>query len=186
MRSNRSAIWFALGVAVLALIVRLVPHAPNFVPVGALALFAGAYLPKRWGFLVPVIVMGVSDVFVGLYDFKLMGIVYGSFLVMVSLGYMMRGRVSPLSVGFGALGGSVFFFLATNFAVWAFSSWYPSTFAGLMTAYAMGLPFFRMTILGNLFYSTVVFGAYAALKSPVMEGLYRSAANGIRLAFGRR
>ncbi len=170
MRSNRLVWWFVGWVALLTVLLRLLPHAPNFTPVGALALLAGTHLPKRWGLVLPVLVLGISDFFIGFYDYRLMLAVYGSFLVIVVLGGLLRVKVSSLRVGFGALGGSVLFFLFTNFAVWAFSSWYPLTLGGLISAYAMGIPFFKMTLLGDLFYSTVFFGAYEVIK---IAGLYR-------------
>jgi hypothetical protein len=170
MRNNKSVLWFVGGIALFTIILRLLPHAPNFTPVGALALFSGAYLSKRLGFIVPIVVMGVSDFFIGFYDYKLMLVVYGSLLAIVGLGSLIQKNASSLRVGLGTLGGSVVFFISTNFAVWALSSWYPPTFDGLMTTYAMGIPFFRMTLLGDLFYTAVFFGAYKVIK---IAGLYR-------------
>ena len=37
---------------------------------------------------------------------------------------------------------------------------YEQTFRGLMQSYEMGLPFFRNTLLGDLFYVALLFGAY--------------------------
>jgi len=151
--------------AVLALILRLVPHSPNFVPVAALALWAGAYLPKRWGMTVPLAVMLASDALIGFYDWRLMFVVYASFALAVFVGWWVRKNRSVARVVVGSLVGSMFFFLATNFAVWAFSSWYPHNLAGLFETYAMGAPFFRNTVLGDLFYSGVLFGSYALIKA---------------------
>ncbi|MFA4818191.1 MAG: DUF6580 family putative transport protein, partial [Parcubacteria group bacterium] len=55
---------------------------------------------------------------------------------------------------------SITFFLVTNFAVWAFFDWYPHTWAGLITNFTLALPFFRNTLLGDVFYTGVLFGAY--------------------------
>ena len=41
---------------------------------------------------------------------------------------------------------------------------YPKTTAGLIECYTMGLPFFRNTLISNLFYATVLFGVYEAAK----------------------
>ncbi|MDD5710863.1 MAG: hypothetical protein PHV43_02060 [Candidatus Colwellbacteria bacterium] len=170
MRNNR-LLWLCAGAAVLlTIILRLLPHAPNFTPVGALFLFAGAFLPGRLKFIVPIIALGVSDFFIGFYDYKLMFVVYGSFLMMSVLGSLAGRKVSPLRIGLGSLGGSTFFFFATNFAVWIFSDWYAPTLGGLLSAYIMGIPFFRMTLLGDLFFSTLFFGAYETVK---IARLYR-------------
>jgi hypothetical protein len=170
MRSSSLVLWFVGIASVVTVALRLLPHAPNFTPVGALALFSGAYLTGYRKFWVPVIVMGVSDFFIGFYDYKLMLVVYSSFLVLVGLGSWLRGRVSPWRVGLGTIYGASCFFLLTNLAVWAFSSWYPHTLAGLFSAYTMGLPFFRMTLLGDLFYGAIFFGAYEFIK---VARLYR-------------
>ena len=44
-----------------AILLRLVPHMPNFAPIAALGLFGGAYLPKRYAIIVPLIAMVISD-----------------------------------------------------------------------------------------------------------------------------
>jgi hypothetical protein len=135
---------------------------PNFTPVGALALFVGAYLaPKyRWGLLLPLLLIFVSDLFIGFYDLKLMAVVYGSFLVYTGLGMLVAKRKSIATVFLGSMGGATLFYLTTNFAVWAFSSWYPHSVSGLLLSYTLALPFFKYTILGDLFFTGVLFGAY--------------------------
>src|SRR3989344_2559679 len=153
-------------IAVLSFGVRLIPHAPNFTSVGALALFAGAYLArKHWlGLFVPLFIMFFSDLFIGFYDFKLMAVVYGSFLLYALIGRVLP-KQNPLMVLGGALGGAVFFYLATNFAVWMFSPWYEKSVEGLMLSYTLALPFFRATLLGDLLFTGMFFGAYEFAKA---------------------
>jgi len=159
------SIIIGIALAALTIILRLVPHSPNFVPVAALALWAGAYLPKKWGVLVPMAVMFISDAIIGFYDWRLMLVVYASFAIMFFVGMWVRNNKSVSRVVLGSLSGSMFFFLATNFAVWAMSSWYAHNFTGLMEAYAMGAPFFRNTVLGDLFYNGMFFGVYALAEA---------------------
>jgi hypothetical protein len=40
---------------------------------------------------------------------------------------------------------------------------YSKDFTGLMSSYALGLPFFWNTLAGDLFYSAVLFGIYVAV-----------------------
>src|SRR5262245_62076319 len=50
----------AITLVVLAVVCRLltpVLHGWNFVPMGALALYAGARLPRRWAWVVPIVAM---------------------------------------------------------------------------------------------------------------------------------
>jgi len=57
-----------LGLILLGVVARLVPHLPNVTPVTAIALFGGAYLPKRWAILLPLAVMAISDVVIGFHQ----------------------------------------------------------------------------------------------------------------------
>jgi hypothetical protein len=80
------------------------------------------------------------------------------------LGFGLRGRVTaPRVLGYSLL-GSVLFFLVTNFGAWLGSPLYPQTGAGLVAAYAAGIPFFQNSLLGTLFYSTLMFGTFAWLR----------------------
>ena len=72
-------------------------------------------------------------------------------------------------------GKPVLFFLLTNFGAWMTSGLYAKTVAGLMQAYAAGIPFFQNSLLGNLVFAAVIFGGYhllqknvAALKQPAL------------------
>ena len=55
-------LFLILGLILVAAASRLVPHPSNFVPVGAMALFGAAALPKRWlAIVVPVLAFYLSD-----------------------------------------------------------------------------------------------------------------------------
>jgi hypothetical protein len=60
--------------------------------------------------------------------------------------------------------GSTLFFVFTNFGVWLGSSMYPQTWAGLVECYVAGIPFYKNTLAGTLFYSAVLFGGFALLR----------------------
>lgn len=68
-----------------------------------------------------------------------------------------------------AVAGSLVFFLLTNFGSFLTDPMYPKTAAGLMSAYAMGLPFLGNTIAGDLVFSGVLFGAFYFLKKQVPQ-----------------
>jgi hypothetical protein len=56
-----------VGMILAAAASRLIPHPPNFAPIGALALFGGAcFSSKRAAFLVPLAAMLLSDLAIGL------------------------------------------------------------------------------------------------------------------------
>ncbi|MDP2735291.1 MAG: hypothetical protein Q8P12_03725, partial [bacterium] len=114
---------FLLAAVALAVAGRLVPHAPNFTPVGALAVFAGLYLARtsKWALVLPLGVMFAADLAIGFYDFKLMAVVYGSILFYGIFGMLVRNKRSLGTITLATLAGSLLFYLTTNFAVWAFS-----------------------------------------------------------------
>ena len=177
--SNRSIApgpWVLVAMIVAAAMSRLLPHPPNFSPVEAIALFGGAYFASRaWAVLVPLAAMLISDVVLaalngGSYSFAnyfastSFWVVYGCIAVSAVLGFGLRGKVGGAKVLGYSLLGSVLFFLATNFGAWLGSTMYPQNGAGLVAAYAAGIPFFQWTVLGTLFYSALLFGGFALLR----------------------
>jgi hypothetical protein len=138
---------------------RLVEHPYNFTPIASAFLFFGAYFNRKY-LLIPIFSLIISDFFIGFYELELMITVYGSFVIIGFLGfYLKKKRDVYAYVGLPILSG-IIFFLITNGAVWMFSSWYPKTLAGLLSCYYMAIPFFKFTLLGNLFYSSIFFSAY--------------------------
>lgn len=150
----------AVLIVVFAVIARLLPHLPNFTPLGAAALFGGTYLNKKWALLLPIIAMVISDFFIGFDNILSRTFVYGSFLGAGLIGMWLRNHKNVKNTVLAAFGGSLLFFLVTNFGVWAFSEMYPKTFLGLATSYLMGIPFYRNTLIGDLFYTGILFGSY--------------------------
>ena len=157
-----------LSIALLFILIgislRLLPHPPNFAPIAALALFGGVYLSRKIAFILPMAAMMISDIFIGYYEFGLMIFVYGSFLLCVILAFWLKKHKKWYTVLGSSLFAALIFFFLTNFAVWIFTPWYAKTFAGLIQCYLIALPFFRNTLLGNLFYVTAFFGAYEIIK----------------------
>ena len=139
---------------------RLLPHPPNFSPISAIALFGGVYLSRKTALFLPIIAMVISDIFIGYYQPPLMIFVYGSFLITVILGFWLKKHKKWKIILGSSVLSAIIFFLLTNFAVWVFTPWYAKTFSGIVQCYLMALPFFRNTLLGNMFYTTVFFGLY--------------------------
>lgn len=152
-------IFIGIGVAL-----RLLPHPPNFAPIAAIALFGGVYLSKKLALVLPLIAMIISDIFIGIYDQKLMFFVYGSFILCVCIGFWLKNNKKLLTVFGSSVLGATTFFLITNFAVWAFTSWYDKSFAGLIQCYVMALPFLRNSLFGDLFYVVIFFSTYELLN----------------------
>jgi hypothetical protein len=168
MAENRIKIIFLLIISVFSVFARLLLHAPNFAPIGALAVISGGFLQKRYAIFLPLIVMLVSDYFIGFYEVKIMLSVYLSFLLYVVLGNFLGKDENLGKLTAGAFFGALLFFLITNFAVWAFSPWYPKDISGLLLSYTLALPFFKNTLLGDLFYTTTFFTAYQFVLKKVL------------------
>lgn len=147
---------------------------PNFAPVAALALFAGYYFRSAaLALCVPLGVMSLSDLFIGGYDWQMMGLVYGMLAAPVALRGFLRRFLDPRQASparaVGKVAGlvgcslcaSLAFFFATNFGSWLWFAMYDHTWAGLVQCYVQALPFFRYTLTGDLFFSLVLFGGYA-------------------------
>lgn len=146
---------------VLGAVARVIPHLPNATPIGAIALFGGAYLPKGQALIVPLLGMAVADFFLGSHS--TIAWVYGSFLLISLVGIYLKDRASVKNVFLASTFSSLLFFLVTNFGVWFSTSMYTKDLAGLGQSYLMGLPFLRNTLVGDLFYSGALFGAYYLL-----------------------
>ena len=78
---------------------------------------------------------------------------------MLWLGTTLKQNAGGFRILGSALAGSVAFFVVSNFAVWAAWDMYPRSFAGLLTCYDAGLPFFRHAVVGDLLFTTAMFGA---------------------------
>ena len=138
---------------------RLLPHPPNFTPIGAMALFSGAYLGRRpLAFAAPIGALLLSDVLLGFYHG--MATVYSATALIVLIGWFALRKVSPIRVGLAAISSSIVFFTITNFGMWLFSGLYPPTFTGLEACYVAAIPFFQNTLAGDLFYALLLFGGF--------------------------
>jgi hypothetical protein len=171
-----------LRFAVLALIIllaafsRLIPHMPNFSPLGAMSLFGAAYFSKKWqAFLIPIAATWISDLFIinvlysqyyPSFTFFYEGFYwqYGCYLLITFVAFFILKKVTPSRILLGALTSTMLFFLITNFGCFPGNPNYPQTINGLMTCYAAGIPFLKGTLLGDLFYAGVLFGSFALLQ----------------------
>ena len=148
-------------VILLAVILRLVPHPPNFAPIGAMALFGGAYLDKRYALVIPLFALFISDIFLGFHSTMIF--VYGSFIITGIIGIQLKSRKTVRNIIFASILSSLTFYFVTNLGVWLVTNIYPKTTSGLLESYVMALPFFQNTMLGDLFYSGVFFGSYSMI-----------------------
>ena len=167
MTINHARLLVLLTAIIAAAAMRLAPHPPNFTPIGAMALFSGAYLGRRGAIALaaPLGALLLSDLVLGFYAG--MATVYFSTALVVLIGWLALQRRSPIRIAGAALASSVVFFVLTNFGMWLSSGYYPLTLAGLQACYVAAIPFFQNSVAGDLFFSAVLFGGFALLERKV-------------------
>jgi hypothetical protein len=149
----------AIALVVLAVACRMSSayfHTWNLVPMGAIALCAGARLPRRWAWLVPVLAMLLSDIVLDYHQPRpflelTRWTIYGTFAVTSLLGPLANRRlIGPWLVPLLSLGSSTLFFVTSNLATWADGHLYPVTAAGLVECFVAAIPFYQQTVLADL------------------------------------
>jgi hypothetical protein len=162
---------------------RIIPHIPNYSPLGAIGLFGAAHFSKKWqAFLIPIAATWLSDLFINnviyaqyypkfTWFYEGFYWQYGSYLIITLTGLGILNKINIPKVLTGTLASTAIFFLVSNFGCWIGSTTYPQNFGGLITCYAAGIPFLKGTLLGDLFYSGVLFGTFALAqyKFPVLR-----------------
>jgi hypothetical protein len=155
--------WIVTLMIFAAAFVRLIPHPPNFAPIAAMALFGGAYFNKRWAaFMIPLAAMLITDLVLGFHE--TMWAVYLSFAIIVVIGMLMLKEIKIGNLFFASVISSVSFFIITNFGIWLSTSYYAKTSVGLAACFTAAIPFFHQTLLSDLFFVGVLFGAYHLVK----------------------
>ena len=161
-------------IIIVAAFSRIIPHMPNFSPLGAIGVFGVAHFSKKWlGVLIPITATWLSDLFINnvIYAKYTTSFVwfydgfywqYGCYILIAIAAIFIVKKVNVQNVFAGALASSAIFFLVSNFGVWISSTTYPHTFTGLMSCYTAGIPFFNSgTLPSDLFYAAILFGGYA-------------------------
>jgi hypothetical protein len=151
----------------LCVIFRLLPHAPNFAPVGATAVFSGRTLPRSTAVLVTLAAMAISDWGLSrLHGYPLFTVVtpfvYAGFALQTLLGRRLR-EVRGGSV-YAALSGATLFFVISNFGVWV-GGLYGHSASGLAACYLAALPFFGATLASDVVWTLVLTMAYRPLSA---------------------
>ena len=135
---------------------RIIPHPPNFAPVGATAVLAGRTMRPLTAIVVTLAAMTLSSAVLGwMHGWQAFGIgtlfVYSGFAAQVLIARALR-KVRGGAIGAALLGACVFF-AVSNFGVWAMGGLYPRTLAGLEACYIAALPFFGATLAGDVLWT---------------------------------
>jgi hypothetical protein len=161
-----------MGMLVLTSLSRLLPHPWNFSPLGAIAIFGGATIGYRYlNILIPLFYVWVSDLLVNniLYKSYFNEFVwfydgfywqYVNYVLISFLAYHVINSFKVYRIILFSIFSSLLFYLISNFGVWISGSLYPTDFQGLISCYVAGLPFLKGNLLGDLVYTSVLFGVY--------------------------
>lgn len=159
----RADLWMDLALVaflvVLDVVARLLPHAPGFLPVAASGFFAARMLRiPPLAVVVPVLAMVLSDAMLPGEDWRIQLVGFAAIAIPAVAGILTRRWTGVLPVVATVASCSVLFFVLSNGAVWAFSGMYPLTLSGLTQCYVLALPFLEKTLMGDLFWTGVLFG----------------------------
>jgi hypothetical protein len=162
----------------------------NFSPVAAVFLCSGAFLYRRAAFLLPLLVLFVSDLIINahyripLVDTRMIS-GYFCFLLFLVIGRWLgqRPRAKTLWMLGGAVSASLIFYVVTNSVDWFFDSAipypvesYPKTFAGWLQALTVGHPnfpptylFLRNTLVSDLVFTSLFLVTQHFFRMPAPE-----------------
>ena len=153
----------------------------TFTPLGAMALFGGAYFESRWKALVfPLLTLLLSDLIIntvvlhGDYGVMYSGWywIYGIFALIVLYGKALIQRVSVRNVVLAAVVASLSHWVLADTGVWLTGGTDLRTglplsrdFASWWQCMVQGLPYLRNFLAGTLAYGAVLFGGFEWLQS---------------------
>ncbi|MCF8325763.1 MAG: hypothetical protein K9I84_12455 [Leadbetterella sp.] len=163
---------------ILAALSRLVDHPMNFTPMTAILLFSTAYITNKWLKLIfPFATILFTDMVLEAvtgYGFHSgSSVVYLGYAFIFGIGYLFLQKVNVGRTLVSVFLSSIVFYLITNFAFFYPESEvsnptigaYPHNFSGLIGSYQAGLPFFRNMLVGDLTFTTIVFGSYYLIRN---------------------
>lgn len=192
MNNSQKTFLFCTALVAFAIVTRILAIENqwwNFASLGAISLFSGVmFKNKPYAIALPLLALLVSDIFleltkgIGFYGVS-QYFVYGSMLLIVLFGKLMK-RVNMFNVFGFSIASSVIFFLVTNFGTWfagffpsaAVPAMYPMTLSGLITCMEMGIPFYKNTLVSDVLFSGVLFGAFAFFQAMSKNNVVAKAA----------
>ena len=170
---TRNAVLVLIIVAATAmrLVNTQVPALSNFTPVGAIALFGGAYFTDKWkAYLVPLAALFISDMlinyiytsqFIVFYSSSLW--MYGCFMLMVLIGTFIK-KVNVTNVAIASIASVLIHWLIMDLP-FLYGTMYPHTLAGYGTSLVAAIPFEKNMLIADAIYGAILFGGFELAKS---------------------
>ena len=143
----------------------------NFTPVGAIALFGGAYFTdKLKAYVVVLIALFTSDILINyLYTSKWIlwyggsFWVYLTFAIMVFVGSLIK-KATVVNVALASLVSIAIHWLIIDLP-WMYGPMYPHTLAGYGQSLNAAIPFERNMLLGDIAFCAILFGGFELAKN---------------------
>ena len=146
----------------------------NFSPVGAMAIFGGAYFNKRWkAFVFPLLMLFISDIVLHQTVFKKYGNgflyggwywVYGAFAVITMISRLTLTKITIHRFFVSVIVCVLIHWIVTDFGVWIGSTRYPQTFNGFILCLENAIPYEWRFLAGTLLYGIVLFVGFEWMK----------------------
>ncbi|MCO5935032.1 hypothetical protein NAF17_05740 [Mucilaginibacter sp. RB4R14] len=146
-----------------------VPALSNFTPVGAVALFGGAYFADKWkAYLVPLLALVISDmvinyIYAGKFTFYTSSLfMYGCFMLMTFVGTFIK-KVTVLNVAAASVVAVLIHWFIMDLP---FVYGMPNTWANYGTLLVKAVyPFETNMLIGDAVYGAILFGGFELAKS---------------------
>lgn len=175
----RSAILLLFMIVVAA--VRILLHLQsnispmaNFTPIGAMALFGGAYFSSnKKAYLFPLLTLWLGDILLNrlvfYHEWRLFyeGFywTYGAFALMVLTGQLLIKKVTIKNVIAASLIIVFIHWIVTDFGVWLEGTLYPKTWAGWWACLTAAFPYERNFLAGTVLYGGLLFGSFEWMQN---------------------
>lgn len=159
-----------LGLALILIISRLVPHPPNFTAATAAIVFAAVSL-RSWMSLVAILLSyWIADLIINNFMYSASSFqwitpgfywiaipILASFVI---IRFSNSKNMDPLAIFKNSFGASLLFFIISNLGVWLHSVNYSKDLNGLSLCYLNAIPFFGNELAGTLFYTSLIYCIY--------------------------
>ena len=147
------------------------PQLSNFTPLGAIALFGGAYFNDKWkAYAIVLITLFLSDVLIDyLYTSKLMfwydgaQWVYLPFLIMVFIGTFIK-NISVANVLIASVVAVAAHWLITDLP-WFYGTRYANNLSGYLASLTASILFERNMLAANIVFGAILFGGFELAKN---------------------
>jgi uncharacterized protein DUF6580 len=153
----------------------------NFSPVGAMAIFGGAYFNKRWKAIIfPLLMLFLSDVVLQLTVFKKYGSgvlyggwywVYGSLGVITIVSRWILTKITVNRFLVSVIVCVLIHWIITDLGVWIGSTRYPQSLNGFVICLENAIPYEYRFLAGTLLYGISLFAIFEWMKRkyPVLQ-----------------